>query len=80
MIKRCATEEDRKVSKVNVFSINNQKYECPVDLRGKTIQVRFSREHRDRYIVYFKNQRMGEASLLNPFVNARRTTSTGDNP
>ncbi|MES9858867.1 MAG: DDE-type integrase/transposase/recombinase, partial [Sedimenticola sp.] len=33
-------EVDRKVGKTNVFSINNQKYECPVDLRQKTIQVR----------------------------------------
>jgi putative transposase len=65
-------EEDRKVSKVNVFSINNQKYECPVDLRNKTVQVRFDRERRERYIVYFKNQRMGEASLLNPCFNAQR--------
>ncbi len=63
------TEEDRKV---NVFSINNQKYECPVDLRNKTVQVGFDRERRERYIVYFKNQRMGEASLLNPCFNAQR--------
>ena len=34
-------EEDRKVSNVNVFSINSNKYECPVDLRGKTVQIRY---------------------------------------
>ena len=65
-------EEDRKVTNVNVFSINNQKYECPVDLRGKTIQVRFDRQRRDRYLVYFKDQRMGEASPLNLYLNAQR--------
>lgn len=57
-------EQDRKVSNVNVFSINNQKYECPVELRGKTIQVRYDRCQQDRFIVYFKEQRMGEASPL----------------
>lgn len=63
-------EEDRKVSQVNVFSINSCKFECPVDLRGKTIQVRYDRTQRDRFIVYFKDQRMGEASALNLIFNA----------
>ena len=63
---------DRKVSKVNVFSINNQQYECPVDLRGKTIQVRYDRTRHDRFIVYFKGQRMGQASGLNLSFNAHR--------
>lgn len=44
-------EQDRKVSKVNVFSIHNQKLEYPVDLRGKTVQVRYDRHRRDRFIV-----------------------------
>ncbi|MEM7421697.1 MAG: DDE-type integrase/transposase/recombinase [Pseudomonadota bacterium] len=63
-------EEDRKVSKVNVFSINNHQYECPVDLRNKTIQVRYDRGLRDRFIVYFKEKRMGEAAPLNLYFNA----------
>lgn len=63
-------EQDRKVSKTNVFSINNQKYECPVDLRGKTIQVRFDRNQRNRFIVYFGDKRMGEALPLNTHANA----------
>ena len=65
-------EEDRKVSTVNVFSINAQKYECPVDLRGKTIQVRYNRNSRDRYLVYFKDQRMGEATPVNLYFNAQQ--------
>lgn len=65
-------EEDRKVNKVNVFSINNHKYECPVDLRGKTIQIRYDRSSRDRFIVYFKNQRMGDALQLNLYLNAQQ--------
>lgn len=66
-------EEDRKVSKTNVFSINSQKYECPVDLREKTVQVRYDRSRRDRFVVYFDGQRMGEASVLNLHHNALQT-------
>lgn len=36
-------EENRKVSKTNVFSINKQQFEFPVDLREKTVQIRFDR-------------------------------------
>lgn len=63
-------EEHRKVSKTNVFSINNQKHECPVDLREKKIQVRYDRTQRDRFIVYFSDKRMGEATLLDLHYNA----------
>jgi transposase InsO family protein len=64
-------EESRKVSKTNVFSINAQRYECPVDLRDKTIQVRYDRQRRDRFVVYFDGQRMGEAAVLDLHFNAR---------
>ncbi len=80
-------EVDRKVSKTNVFSINNQKYECPVDLRQKTVQVRYDRTRQNRFIVYFADKRMGEALLLNLHLNACRKadsaindTSTGGTP
>ena len=63
-------EETRKVSKTNVFSINSQKYECPVDLREKAIQVRYDRSRRNHFIVFFNDQRMGEASLLDLHYNA----------
>ena len=65
-------EEDRKVTNVNVFSIHNQKYECPVDLRGKTIQVRYDRTQRDRFVVFFKDQRMGEAHPVNLIFNGQK--------
>ena len=64
-------EENRKVSKTNVFSINSQRYECPVDLREKSIQVRYDRLRRDRFVVFFAEQRMGEATELNLYANAR---------
>jgi transposase InsO family protein len=74
-------EVSRKVSKTNVFSINNQKYECPVDLREKKIQVRYDRARRDRFIVYFNEQRMGEAALLDLYFNAQRHLKLrGDKP
>ena len=63
-------EEARKVSKTNLFSINSNKWECPVDLREKTIQVRFDRNNKQRFIVYFNDQRMGEASPVNLVYNA----------
>ena len=65
-------EENRKVTKTNVFSINSEKYECPVDLRTKTIQVRYDQRQRDRFIVYFNDKRMGEAIRLNQQFNAKR--------
>jgi transposase InsO family protein len=64
-------EEPRKVSKTNVFSINSQRYECPVDLREKSISVRFDRMRADRFVVYFDEQRMGEATPLDVHANAR---------
>ena len=72
-------EEDRRVSKVNVFSINNQKLECPVDLRSKIIQVRYNRKQRDRFIVYFNDHRMGEATPLNQYFNAQQPTKPSEN-
>ena len=64
-------EEERKVSKTNVFSINGARHECPVDLREKPIQVRYDRARRDRVIVYFDGHRMGEAMPLDLHANAR---------
>ncbi|MEJ2064369.1 MAG: hypothetical protein P8X74_14015 [Reinekea sp.] len=61
-----------------MFSINNQRFECPVDLRNQKIQVRFDCTRRDRFDVYFNDKRMGEAMLLNLHQNAKmhRVTTT----
>jgi hypothetical protein len=64
-------EESRKVGKTNVFSLNGLRHECPVDLREKSIQVRYDRMRRDQFIVYFDGQRMGEALVLDLHANAR---------
>ncbi len=63
-------EQTRKVSKTNLFSINSQKWECPVDLREQSIQVRFDRNNKNRFIVYFNDKRMGEASPVNLVYHA----------
>lgn len=66
-------EEERKVGKTNVFPMFKQRLECPVDLRNKTIQVRFDRTRQDRFVVYFNGKRMGEANKVNLYVNANET-------
>ena len=63
-------ETQRKVSKTNVFSLHSQKFECPVDLREKTISVRYDRNRLHRFIVYFADKRMGEAARLNQIANS----------
>jgi putative transposase len=65
-------EENRKVSKTNVFSIQSHKFECPVDLREKKIQVRYDRNRKDSFVVYFDGKRMGEAEPLNLHRNANQ--------
>ena len=69
-------EEDRKVNATNLFSFRNQRYECPVDLRGKRIQVRHDRSGNSPLIVYYQDKRMGVASELDLHFNARRTRDT----
>jgi transposase InsO family protein len=69
-------EDERRVGKTNVFSLNALRYECPVDLRQQTIQVRFDHRQRDRVIVYYAGKRMGEATPLDPVHNAKRRRGT----
>jgi len=70
-------EEDRKVSKTNVFSMHKKQLECPVDLREKTIQVRYDRTKKNRYLVYFKDKPMGQARPLDVHHNAHLIRSGG---
>lgn len=62
-------EETRKVKKDNTFSFKSKRYETPVDLRDKTITIRYERHHTKRIIIYYKNTRMGEAKLLDQISN-----------
>lgn len=64
-------EEDRHVKNDNTFSLQGRRYEAPCDLRNKSISVRFDRTQPSTFIVYYKDQRMGEAHLLDPTQNDR---------
>jgi putative transposase len=64
-------ESTRKVSKTNVFSLHAKRYECPVDLRNQTIDVRFDKSQQT-LIVFYQDKRMGEATLLDLTANALR--------
>jgi transposase InsO family protein len=64
-------EATRKVKKDNTFSFASRRYETPVDLRDKEIQIRHDRHRGDTtpVIIYYKGQRMGAARLLNAVAN-----------
>jgi putative transposase len=70
-------EDTRKIKKDNTFSFNNVRYEAPADLREKNITIRFERAKSDRIIVYYKNQRTGQAKPLDLIANGllRRSSS-----
>jgi putative transposase len=69
-------EAVRKVKKDNTFSFAGRRYETPVDLRDKEIQLRYNRQRNDSaaVVIYHKGQRMGAARLLDAVANglARR--------
>jgi len=67
-------EAARKVKKDNTFSFGGRRYETPVDLRDKPIQLRYDRHRQDTaaVIVYYKGQRQGVARLLDAVANGLR--------
>jgi putative transposase len=63
-------EDDRMVSNSNTFSFRRIMYEAPRLLCGKKIQIRFSKTQENTpVIVYYKNERMGEAHPVNLIAN-----------
>jgi putative transposase len=67
-------EAVRKVKKDNTFSFQGRRYETPVDLRDKEIQLRHDRRRSDTgmsstVIIYYKGQRQGAARLLDAVAN-----------
>ena len=68
-------EAVRKVKKDNTFSFLGRRYETPVDLRDKEIQLRYDRHRSDTamspavVIIYYKGERMGAARLLDAVAN-----------
>jgi putative transposase len=62
-------EQERIVRKDNTFSILSTRYEAPRDLADRHIQVRFNRSRPDRIIVFYKGERMGQATKLDFLAN-----------
>jgi transposase InsO family protein len=64
-------EATRKVKKDNTFSFSGRRYETPVDLRDKEIQLRYDRYRQDTaaVVIYYKGQRQGAARLLDAVAN-----------
>jgi transposase InsO family protein len=67
-------EATRKVKKDNTFSFSGRRYETPVDLRDKEIQLRHDRHRHDTaaIIIYYQGQRQGVARLLDAVANGLR--------
>ena len=69
-------EATRKVKKDNTFSFAGRRYETPVDLRDREIQLRYDRHRSDRgmsaVIIYHQGQRQGAARLLDAVANGLR--------
>lgn len=72
-------EKERMVKKDNTFSFENKRYETPVHLSGKKIQIRFDRRNSGKLITYYKGQRMGLALPLSQVDNGNRFSNKGGN-
>jgi hypothetical protein len=57
------------VKKDNTFPFKNKRYEAPADLRQRQISIRFDRFRPARVVVYYKDQRIGEAKELDLISN-----------
>ncbi|MDD3545934.1 MAG: hypothetical protein PHG96_11345 [Kiritimatiellae bacterium] len=68
--------QGRAVRKDNTFQVRNVRYEAPRDLAGLKIQVRFNRADSFRVVVFYKNERMGDAAELDFHGNDRASTRT----
>jgi hypothetical protein len=69
-------EKKRFVKNDNTFSFKKVRYEAPRDLRRRDIQIRFNRFKPSAIVVYYKNERMGEARILNPYYNDKARKET----
>ncbi len=62
-------EATRTVKKDNTFSFEGRRYETPIDLRGKKIQLRYDRCRGGSVIIYDQQRRIGQARLLDSVAN-----------
>ena len=71
-------QETRTVKKDNTFSFKGSRYETPIDLRGKEVELRYERHRQGAIIVYDNGRRLGQARLLDAVANGlkrRRDTN-----
>ena len=70
-------QAQRTVKKDNTFSFRGERYETPVDLRSRTITIRYERHRKGAVVVYQDDRRLGQARLLDAVANglARRTSA-----
>lgn len=68
-------EATRSVKKDNTFSFRGDRYETPIDLRGRKITLRYERHRKGAVIVYEKDRRIGKSRLLDAVANGMRRRS-----
>jgi transposase InsO family protein len=75
-------EEDRLIRADNTFSLKNIRFEPPVYLHNRKVQIRFDRKNfsSDRAIVYYKGQRLGPARPVDFTANDRAPHVTHPTP
>ena len=71
-------EQDRTVRKDNTFPVGSVRYEAPRDLSNRQIQIRYNRANPERIVVFYKGERMGEATLLDFLANDRPPRKVAD--
>jgi len=71
-------EAVRTVKKDNTFSFQGVRYETPVDLHGKKVELRYERHRKGAVVIYDKGRRLGLARPLDAVANGlrRRTDKT----
>jgi putative transposase len=74
-------EATRKVRADNTFSYAGTRHEAPVDLRGRTITIRYDRtDPGTPPVAYHDDQRLGPATPLDFLANDRRPDTGGGQP
>lgn len=64
-------EDTRSVKNDNTFSFKSIRYETPSDLRGKKITIRYDRQKTNKIVIFYKDQRIGEARKLDLIANGK---------
>lgn len=65
-------EVTRTVKKDNTFSFRGVRYEAPVDLRARKVELRYDRGEDGPVIVYDQQRRLGQARRLDAVANGLR--------